>query len=557
MGKKVDLNVRRQNNHIIKKSNHNFNHYNNAENIEEESSNNPVENQTSTGLTQIGTAKREYELPDKAHLTIKLPLKVKIILVALLISIPFFMILIFVVIFGTEGDVGGSLIGFGGYYTSKCPEITVIEVDEKNGYTPIGSETYDIEDYVAGVVSAEVGGLKHIELYKVYALAARTFALRNVSSDCSIENSARKQVFKDITESNTETSKMIYEAVEETAGQVILQNGDLYPVQYDAFCYIEKNSSNYTLSQKNQQIPVEWATSHVWSKQYLNCPCNLNDKSMSECWDSKGNWTDGGHGRGMSQYGAYYLATELEYTYDEILGYYYGDEISLSSQSFITSIAGLEIKDTKNAKPLNQKLSDFLAENGSSVEHINGFIRESVEEAGISTREGVVTAAVSLINYLYDNFNTKIAYFWGGKYNNIGVNSLWGARDISDHGHLYKGFDCSGFVNWSIKNGGFNYPGDGTSTLYSKFSKYGCSISDTSCIGQPGDIILKTKFGDTPGHVQLIIAVDEESQKYFIAEAAGSNGVIMTERPMHENSRYNIINMDNYYNDPSNFNSNY
>ena len=464
------------------------------------------------------------------------------------------------------GGATKSRIAFGGMYNGRCSEMTVIFVDSKNGYQPTGTQTYNMTDYVAGVVYAEVGGFKNIEVYKTFAVAARTFGLKHASEDCTIEGSARRQAFKDVTNIDNEYVKLIYEAVEATEGQVLLSNGDLYSIQYDAFCFIDKDSNYYTLSQKNQKIPTEWAESNVWSKAYLNCPCDLKDESMTECWNGK-TWEDGGHGRGMSQYGSLYLARELDYTYDQILNYYYGDdEITISSNSFmggiegITSIAGLEIKDTTKASYLKQPITEFLNSKGSSLDNLNAFIHDSVVDQGAGTRAGVVTAAVSMINYLYDNFNVRLPYYWGGSSERIGLPSTFGTyspSSVSRGGNVnyYKSFDCSGFVSWVIKNGGYNFSRISTSGFDSRFSQNSCDITDANCIGQPGDLI-----NSRNGHVELIIAVDQEKGKYFIAHSGGP-GVVMMERNMHTKNYGSTITrilfMDEFYNNPLNVNPNY
>jgi len=464
------------------------------------------------------------------------------------------------------GGATKSRIAFGDMYDSRCSEMTVIFVDPKNGYAPTGTQTYSMTDYVAGVVYAEVGGAHNLEVYKTFAIAARTFGLKHASEDCTIEGSPRRQAFKDITDKPNEYAEMIYEAVEATEGQVLLSNGDLYSVQYDAFCYIDKDDNYYTLSQKNQKIPVDWVESDIGSNEYTNCPCNLNDESMTECWDGK-TWKDGGHGRGMSQYGSYYLARELDYTYDQILNYYYGDdEITISTNSFmggiegITSIAGLEIKDTTNASYLKQPITEFLSSKGSSLDDLNTFIHDSVVDQGAGTRAGVVTAAVSMINYLYDNFNVRLPYYWGGSSESIGLPSTFGTyrpSSVSRGGgvNYYRSFDCSGFVSWVIKNGGYNFSRISTSGFDSRFSQNSCNITDSNCVGQPGDLI-----NSRNGHVELIIAVDQENGKYFIAHSGGP-GVVMMERNMHSgngsNSVTKILFMEEFYSNPLNVNPNY
>lgn len=504
--------------------------------------------------TDVSIKKEEEEKQTK---TVGCVTVLVIILIVFVIAIfPLFLILLPIsILFG----VTGSSLSFNNFYASKCNDVTVVFVDPLNNYVVTGTETYDMTDYVAGVVAAEVGGLANKEVYKTFAVAARTYAELNFDDQCTIEASERKQVFVDITNSVDSNHQLIYEAVKETDGQVITENGNLYLTEYDAFCYISKDSNNYTLSQQNQQIPVSWVNSNVGNSIYRNCPCEANDSSMTECWVN-GQWSDGGHGRGMSQYGALYLASEEDYTYEEILSYYYGDDIVIASNSFITSIAGLEIKDTTSASPLNEPITTFLNSNGSSLDDLNDFVHDSVSSIGVGTREGVVTAAVSMINYLYDNFNTKLPYYWGGKTTGNTIPSIFGtyqpsAMSRNGNTYYYTSFDCSGFVSWAIRAGGYNLTNQTSYSFDDLYSDDSCVITDSSCVGQPGDLI-----NSPNGHVELIVAVDIDNGKYFIAHS-GTAGVVMTQRDMHTGnsttSTTKVIFMDNYYNNSSNVNDSY
>ena len=109
--------------------------------------------------------------------------------------------------------------------------------------------------------------------------------------------------------------------------------------------------------------------------------------------------------------------------------------------------------------------------------------------------------------------------------------------------YYYKSFDCSGFVEWAIINGGFKDPGTGTSYFDSIFSDK-CSISSSDCIGAPGDLI-----NSPNGHVELILGVDIDKQLYYVAEST-SLGVIIRPRGLHRNNNKNntsIINLDDFY----------
>ena len=484
---------------------------------------------------------------EKFKILLKNPATRKIMLVAIgaLIVALFILFIIYMVaaLLGSSGSKGKTAIG--GYYTNRCSEVTVIYTDKSDDYAITGSGTFAFEDYIAGVVSAEVGMFNDIEIYKSLAITARTYFLTHDGGTCTIESSDRKQVFRDITDRSYIYSDKIYEAVEATAGQVLLFDGELRSVQYDAFCSIDKDENYYTIKQKNQKIPVSWVDSQ-WG--------------IAESW--KQGTCAGNHGNGISQWGSYYLSSVHNYTYDELIHYYLGDDVVISAKGYLSSIAGLEIKDTTNATSINKPLGEFLADNGSSIDNMNKFIHDSVVSNGAGTRAGVVTAAVSFVNYLYDNFNAKIPYYWGGYYQQYGVSPEFGGKTrpaTSASGSLfyYGGLDCSGFVSWAIKNGGYNISRHTTQGFDDMF-KDSCKITDKNCIGQPGDLINARNY-----HVQMIVAVDEEAGKYIIAEATttnGYNGVVIREVGIHTSfpmQDTKILKLDSYYNNSNNADANY
>ena len=518
-------------------------------------------------IRELKKREKESKLKDK-DAALKLPLKLTMIMLIVVILSTFFLfLLLFIVInsfiwwdsSGSGGSGGSSTsVGTGGVYQMSCSTMAVIKPDNT-------VQTYKENDYIAGVVAAEVGGFVNEEVYKAFAIAARTYGEREAIDHqaCSIKGDASAQAFTDITGSEAEYAKMIYKVVEETESVVLLKNDQVLFSQYDAFCYVEKDSEKYTLSQKRQEIPVSWVEANVYNYGYKNCPCEAKDPNRTDCWDSNNNWTDGGHGNGMSQYGALYLATEKGYTYDQILAYYYGEDVELSSQKSpgITAIAGLDVKDTTNAQELHEPLSTFLPSRGTSVDDLRQSIKSNVEEVGVGTREGVVVAAVSLVNFLYDNMHVRLPYYWSGEYQQVGINPTFGGKTTpvtSKYGTTfnYAGFDCSGFVSWAIRNGGYNLSRLTTSGFNSRFANDSCVITDSNCIGQPGDLI---NSRDT--HVQLIVAVDEANGKYYVAESTGSLGLIIRQWGMHtpntNTGQTRILHMDNFYNNKANVDQNY
>ena len=482
----------------------------------------------------------------KAKIILKFPKRIIITLVALLLIIPIIIITMALTIFSKEDEYVDGGFATGDYYSINCEDITVKFADKKNNYEITNIETYPLEDYVACVVNGEVSEFNNLEVYKEYAIAARTYVANHIKNrnTCTVESSDRFQVCR------PSPNALMRQAAEETKGQVLLnKEGELMQTEYDAFCSIAVDENYYTINQKNQKIPRTWVDDTQKGR--------INDE-----WKT-GNCT-GNHGRGSSQWGSFYLATEKGYNYGELLNYYYStdnNKISISSNSFAESIANLEIKNTTNAAyTLDKSIENFLASKGSSLADYNNYIKKSVSEAGYGTRAGVVTAAVSMINYLYDNFNTKLPYYWGGSSDmtyglsqNIGKN-IPSSPSVSGKRYPTVSFDCSGFTSWALKNAGYNVyrmTVTGFDNLAGRSNM--CRITNSSCVGKPGDFISYKEQ-----HIKMIVSVDEPNNKYYVAESTTS-GVIITTQPMHASGSVetNILHMDSFYNNPNNVNHNY
>lgn len=540
MGKKVDLNKKKNANNT-KRSSHpkikSSNRHSNSNTHNTLNRENTEASQETNSFSGSHT-NSNYNIDDSAKINIKLPnsKKVIIIIAALpFIAVGFLMLLVTTIFTDESGGKSSSNLAMSGYYASRCSEVTVIFTDKSNDYEVTGTNTYPLEEYVAGVVAGEVAFLGSLEVDKEFAIAARTYLLTHDDGNCTIESSDRKQVFRELT--NSPTDQLALEAANETAGRVLLSGNELYSVGYDAFCSIAKDENYYTIKQQNQKIPIDWVDSQ---------------RGIAESW--KQGTCAGNHGRGLSQWGSFYLATEKDYTYEELLEFYLGDDnVTISTTGVINSDAKVT-----NGTQIDISIGSYLANHGSSIEELNRTLEESVASAGKGTREGVVTAAVTLINYLYDNYKITIPYYWGGHYQNYGIPETMGSLTspiTSIYGTVYKhsGFDCSGFVSWAIKNGGYIMDKrKTTSTFYSTFGSDSCLANDYYCVGQIGDLI------NSNVHVQLIVSVDVDSEQYIVAESTGEKGLVMSAQYMHAgDSSTRILHMDSFYNNKNNVDPNY
>lgn len=267
-----------------------------------------------------------------------------------------------------------------------CKKITV--VDEEGKY----QGKYDLEDYVGRVVSGETYILDDETTFEAMSIAIRTYALY-VTNNCrtSIKNSESHQVM-----SNTVSDK-IRKAVSKTKGQVLVLDNKLVKSEYDSFymgdgfycdkkfCYSNYkkvgNSNTKNPKKHKVKVPAKW----------------MNDLS-------------GGHGNGMSQYGALYLSQQ-GYSYTGILNYFYADGVTIGT-TIKPNIDGLKVNKnfvTRTTRPsrsnsfyyVNGEVSDYTLE-GESTWYATSRANEILKSIGSKKRISYFDDAnkyCSLVNF--------------------------------------------------------------------------------------------------------------------------------------------------------------
>ncbi|WP_320052594.1 SpoIID/LytB domain-containing protein [uncultured Acetobacteroides sp.] len=129
----------------------------------------------------------------------------------------------------------------------------------------------DFEQYIAGVVEAEIGGRQPLEMYKVQAVIARTFALGHMSKhkaeSFNLCDDVHCQAYKGISSSNPD----IVKGCEQTRDLVVVnRNNELITAVFHANC------GGQTVNSED-----------VWPKykSYLrSCPCPYCSNSRSYRW---------------------------------------------------------------------------------------------------------------------------------------------------------------------------------------------------------------------------------------------------------------------------------
>lgn len=224
----------------------------------------------------------------------------------------------------------------------------------------------------------------------------------------------------------------------------------------------------------------------------------------------------------------------------------------------------------------------FTTEEATLLDEILAY---RIEEAGYGTRAGAVAAA----RFLTLEFPYKISYRWeSGRLNNTGRHyvdgegryyhkglyldsskyddieaslfgpAMWGCKMISYEddppyftpGVKYpNGLDCSGFVTWSLYNGGFDVgdrgagelESDGQLTDLGEFKKLSTSLINSGEI-KVGDLF------NFFGHIAILIG--EEDDNYYVAESLNNyKGVVIktySKKKIMNTFKYVVL-MDDVY----------
>ncbi len=262
-----------------------------------------------------------------------------------------------------------------------CIKPKEVLIENKDIEVLLDNNKLSLQDYLIGVVGCEMPASFHYEALKAQAVASRTFAYNylkdniiniNSSAQCYSNNNALKDKWQD---NYDKYYSIIKKAVEETNNKVITYQGNIIKSYYFA---ISNGKTSTALSVFNEDLPYltnvdstfdegvnkyEVTTTFTYDNfcNLLNInPCNItisnikrdesnritslfiNDKEYDgitlrkqlglrstdfdiKLLDNIKITTKGyGHGVGMSQYGANYLANN-NYSYEEIIKYYYKD----------------------------------------------------------------------------------------------------------------------------------------------------------------------------------------------------------------------------------------
>lgn len=261
-------------------------------------------------------------------------------------------------------------------------------------------------------------------------------------------------------------------------------------------------------------------------------------------------------------------------------------------------------------KILNERLEDYLNNKGYSIDWLNNIIIKTSELNGGINRKSLVAVADVLSKTLEDKFEIKLPYTWGagkavssGLYafkevnngfdlvNEPGINPNYGHRFNEEEKERYThqdgtvytnyGPDCAGLIISLMKFIGLpnfvkntanmrdGYTGEKNNELFLPlgdvyafnkehlnnlpnkeiFETYYNLYNSNVYLGKPGDLL------QIPGHVLMIMEVDEKNGNFYCIDASGSprfsvNRRVLSIKEIQEHGRYCLINIDELLKDP-------
>ena len=160
-------------------------------------------------------------------------------------------------------------------------------------------------------------------------------------------------------------------------------------------------------------------------------------------------------------------------------------------------------------------LGGLLANLGISDERVIEVLQRLPDDLS-PERRAVVETACKLVG--------KVNYFWGGKSSTIGWDPRWGTlmkvtSPGNDTSGTYRpfGLDCSGFLDWVLKNVGL--PSDGHWYINRNLT----AVSTANA--KPGDFAL---YPDA-SHIGVVVGRNEAGKLLICHCASGQNNIVITE----------------------------
>lgn len=203
---------------------------------------------------------------------------------------------------------------------------------------------------------------------------------------------------------------------------------------------------------------------------------------------------------------------------------------SLNENIFNTKVDSIKISGLSKAldweiNNSNSTLADMISKDeikaNYDYKYYNNLLNQVLDSLD-TTREKTTMSAIFLATVF-----PHLPYFWGGGHekNCLGVDPEWGSeKQVTAAGssttgkYLPYSLDCSGYVSWSLFNGGVKNGAQDCKLTSENYADYGEKMSITSA-----DVYNKVEPGDLAymsGHIGVIIS--KKDNNLVIAHCSGS-----------------------------------
>lgn len=199
--------------------------------------------------------------------------------------------------------------------------------------------------------------------------------------------------------------------------------------------------------------------------------------------------------------------------------------VSIFSQTELANMEGIKITSiglndalkSQYSNTFNEELTDYDFEYYQKL--FNKVLSMASDERAKSTMAAIFLATS------FPHMN----YFWGGGHDKIcnGLDPTWGQpRVVTAEGSESTGterpnsLDCSGYVPWALKNGGYNIEGPMTTWDLEKIGNKIPITAATQNNIQAGDL------ASMEGHIGMIIKVD--GNEITVSHCSGTGGMSIT-----------------------------
>ena len=199
--------------------------------------------------------------------------------------------------------------------------------------------------------------------------------------------------------------------------------------------------------------------------------------------------------------------------------------VNIFSQTELANMEGIKITSIGLNDALKSQYSNTFNEEltGYDFEYYQKLFNKVLSMASDERAKSTMAAIFLATSFPHMN------YFWGGGHDKIcnGLDPTWGQpRVVTAEGSESTGterpnsLDCSGYVSWALKNGGYNIEGPMTTWDLEKIGNKIPITAATQNNIQAGDL------ASMEGHIGMIIKVD--GNEITVSHCSGTGGMSIT-----------------------------